>query len=132
MNLGHAVMEGADLLDDYVPGWANEINLAELDMKSNHSCIVGQLVKGHPEINTIIHTEVEQSGAELIEDALPFYHEYGFDAENDKYRTQYVNEETVQDDLWELRELWTLAILARLATDDNTGDQLEEELLCTS
>jgi hypothetical protein len=37
------VARGAELLDEKVPGWAERISVAELDLSSCSSCVIGQL-----------------------------------------------------------------------------------------
>lgn len=36
----------AKLLDEHVPGWAEEIHLLDLDMRSPRLCVVGQIYNG--------------------------------------------------------------------------------------
>lgn len=35
--------QGAEWLDDFRPGWASEIDVAALDIKSDRLCVLGQL-----------------------------------------------------------------------------------------
>ncbi len=37
------VARGAALLDEKIPGWAERIDLARLQMNSCHDCVIGQL-----------------------------------------------------------------------------------------
>ena len=46
MNYQPVVEDGAKLLDQKRPGWANEINTETLEMHDFYSCILGQLY-GH-------------------------------------------------------------------------------------
>jgi len=41
--LAERVDEGAALLDEKLPGWAERINLAQLDLASCYQCVLGQL-----------------------------------------------------------------------------------------
>lgn len=39
--------KGAAFLDEERPGWANEINPAEMDLENGNTCILGQLYGGN-------------------------------------------------------------------------------------
>lgn len=45
-----AAERGADLLDERMPGWAEKIDPATLDIKSGYACILAQLKTGGSEL----------------------------------------------------------------------------------
>jgi len=46
--LAERVALGAALLDEKLPGWAERINLDELELASCYRCVIGQLFSRHP------------------------------------------------------------------------------------
>lgn len=62
------VASGVAFLDEYVPGWADRINLERLDMVSHSWCIVGQL-----------HIEELVRSKQALHDGILYPSSFGFD-----------------------------------------------------
>lgn len=52
LSIAERVANGVKYLDEYVPDWVGRITLPELDMRSDCSCVIGQVVGTYDAILT--------------------------------------------------------------------------------
>lgn len=107
-----AVAAGAQLLDQYLPGWYRYIKTDDLRLYHPHLCVLGQLAHRHPRFSwagylvsddvdyMLVRTWLQNQTHEIWRN-----HKYGFDARRvPTFRF--------------LRKLWTEEVNARLAQDE--------------
>lgn len=91
------VAKGCALLDAKRPGWADQIELSDLEMSDCHECVLGQLFDGFGE-------GADELGIYGFEDR------YGFDTDSTDMELAWP-----RDQFAVLNELWRAEILARQA-----------------
>lgn len=83
------VARGVALLDEKLPGWAQQIDLDRLDLGNTCNCILGQGFEGHPDVDMkdwVVTSPFDIGVRELFAAAMPDQdHEraarvHGFDA----------------------------------------------------
>lgn len=108
MTSAEAVANGAQMLDEHVPGWYKLINLDTLSLESCERCICGQLGR--------------ELGWGLFPGQAGFWESYGFDALDG-------TEEQMERGYAELDDEWFKAIVARRAADNLDRAPRKEKVL---
>lgn len=138
MSPAEAVANGAQLLDERVPGWWREISLDTLKLSNCRNCVCGQLASSAIIKEAVkaatprwLFTEYELtihalnltwfSDGAYHDDDVEFDHTYGF---NTKHWSWYADEmnyeefgELATQTFWALEREWRKVIEARLEAD---------------
>ncbi len=108
-----AVKKGAYWMDENYPGWAQLIELDNLEMDACENCIIGQAIDGYYTDVTLkaIGTNHEEASSEQYRMAVSWAREHGFDVGLFDGRFQWAD---IADKYHELETLWTDQVKERL------------------